>query len=111
DVVGFSAFVWSYATFVEVARRLKERRPDTMIVFGGPSARTAVFALEPYREANRWIDVLVLGEGEGTMERIVAEAPRTEQDFAAIGGVAVATPDGWKTLGTPARVADLGALP
>jgi hypothetical protein len=45
------------------------------------------------------------------MERLVAEAPRTEQDFANIGGIAVATPDGWKTLGAPARVASLGELP
>ncbi len=111
DLVGISAFVWSFATFVAVARRLKERRPDRMIVFGGPSARTAVFDLEPWRDAHRWIDVLVLGEGEQTMERIVAEAPTTVQEFADIGGVAIATDDGWKTLGGPARVTDLGALP
>ena len=43
DLVGFSVYVWSLPTFVEVARRLKVRHPETIVVFGGPSARPAVY--------------------------------------------------------------------
>ena len=39
SIAGASAYVWSLPTFVEAARKLKQRRPDRTIVFGGPSAR------------------------------------------------------------------------
>src|SRR5258708_6112263 len=48
DLVGMSAYVWSTPCLVEVARRVKRRRPGCTIVFGGPSARTALFDLPPY---------------------------------------------------------------
>src|SRR5262249_34125728 len=38
DVVGVSAYLWSFPYFIEVARRLKEDDPGRLIVFGGPSA-------------------------------------------------------------------------
>src|SRR5262245_30847003 len=47
DLVGASAYVWSFPTFVELARRLKLSRPDCTIIFGGPSARPEMFGLEP----------------------------------------------------------------
>ena len=35
-VVGFAAYVWNIGLTRAVARRLKERRPDVYVVFGGP---------------------------------------------------------------------------
>ena len=39
DLVGMSIYVWSSPYLVEVAKRLKQARPDCIIIFGGPSAR------------------------------------------------------------------------
>ena len=42
DVVGFSAYLWSFPYFVEVARHVKQDDPRRLIVFGGPSARPSM---------------------------------------------------------------------
>ena len=36
DVVLFSTYVWDIRISLEIARGLKERKPETLIVFGGP---------------------------------------------------------------------------
>src|SRR5262245_4356591 len=45
DLVGISIYVWSTPCLVAAAREVKRRLPNCTIVFGGPSARTAVFDL------------------------------------------------------------------
>ena len=99
DVVGASAYVWSFATFLEVAELLKRRRPEVTVILGGPSARPAMFALAPYRARRFAIDALVLGEGEETFARIVALATRGALDLAAIPGLALPTPEGFHATG------------
>lgn len=79
DIIGASAYVWSFPSFVEIARRVKERRPDTTIVFGGPSARAAMFELPPFREHRMHIDALVEGEAEDTFADIVTLASLTQR--------------------------------
>src|SRR5215471_3847723 len=56
DVIGASAYVWSFSTFLKVSERLKRTRPDRMIIFGGPSARAEMFQLPPYLGAGQWVD-------------------------------------------------------
>ena len=36
DVIGFSIYVWNIRISLEVARQIKQLRPETLIVFGGP---------------------------------------------------------------------------
>jgi radical SAM superfamily enzyme YgiQ (UPF0313 family) len=96
DVVGVSAYVWSFPTFVEVARQLKRNRPDRTIIFGGPSARTEMFALAPFRDGPQCIDALVLGEGEDIFQEILALPDRSRARLRGIGGLAVSTGDGWQ---------------
>ena len=71
DVVGFSAYLWSFPFFVEVATHLKQADAGRLIVFGGPSARPSMFDLEPYRGAKEVVDALVINEGERTFLEIV----------------------------------------
>lgn len=47
DLVGFSIYVWSAPCLVAVARRIRQRLPGCVLVFGGPSARPALFDLPP----------------------------------------------------------------
>ncbi len=51
ELIGFSIYVWSTACMVEVARQIKRRLPSCAIVFGGPSARTALFRPRSVRRA------------------------------------------------------------
>ena len=69
DIVGFSIYVWSTPALVATAREVKRRRPGCVVVFGGPSARQALFELGPYRGPETYIDALVEGDGELPMAR------------------------------------------
>ncbi len=113
DVVGVSAYTWSFPTFVEVAARLKQRRPDVTVIFGGPSARPAMFALPPYRDRRHACDALVLGEGEEIFPRMVALATRDRAALAAIGGLALPSPeapDGFTRTGNASPLEHLDQL-
>lgn len=95
DVVGASAYVWSFSTFLKVSERLKEARPDRTIIFGGPSARAEMFQLPPYLGAGAWVDALVLGEGEEIFREIVAMSDRSRDALRNVPGLALLTHDGW----------------
>lgn len=109
DVAGFSTYLWSFPFFVEVAQRLKEADPGRLIVFGGPSARASMLALEPFRAARAWIDALVINDGEHAFLEIVRRRERTTEALGAVAGLALPADDTWAD--TPARPsADLNEL-
>jgi radical SAM superfamily enzyme YgiQ (UPF0313 family) len=110
DVLGASTYVWSFATIIEVARRTRELLPSCTIILGGPSARPAMFELEPFRAAADHVDALVLREGEDVFERIVAADDRSDGALAKLPGLAVPTPSGWAIQPTGA-LPELDALP
>jgi radical SAM superfamily enzyme YgiQ (UPF0313 family) len=111
-LVGFSSYVWSFETMVEVARRVKAERPRTCVVFGGPSAAPEMFALPPFRDATRSLDALVKGEGEDSFRAICA-SPRLDRDaLAAIPGLFLPTDEPGVLRSTGARPPpSLDALP
>lgn len=110
DVVGFSVYIWSSLLLTEVARRVKKRRPETLIVFGGPSARTALFDLPPYGNPVTYIDAVVESEGETTFCEI-ARLPRLTRDaLAAVGGLQVPGGDGWLNTGPRTAIAHLDEI-
>lgn len=110
DVVGCSTYLWSFPFFVELARLLKEDDPARLVVFGGPSARPSMLGLAPWRDARRWIDALVINEGEHSFVQIVADPERSMAALARIPGLALPADPGWHE--TPARpLGDLDELP
>ncbi len=89
DLVGFSTYVWNGRISIEIARRLKERKPGIIIVFGGPHVPDQP---ESFLRANPFIDVAVHNEGEETFLRILEGLPR--RDWAELPGVSFITADG-----------------
>lgn len=57
DICGFSCYVWNENWNLTCAKKIKERWPDCLIVFGGPSVN------EKWAEHD-FIDVAMFGEGE-----------------------------------------------
>lgn len=57
DIVGFSTYVWNHNWNLTLAKKIKQRWPDCLIVFGGPSIN------EKWLEHD-FIDVAMFGEGE-----------------------------------------------
>ncbi|MBQ9879244.1 MAG: cobalamin-dependent protein [Clostridia bacterium] len=94
-VVGFSCYVWNMEYNKKLARLIKERYPDCLIVFGGHNIpfNTELLETEPY------IDVLMHGEGEFCFKEFLLAADR--------GGIAsvrdISYRDGDRCVTTPKR--------
>lgn len=110
DLVGMSIYVWSTPCLVEVARRLKAKRPDLPIVFGGPSARTALFDLRPYAPALRYLDAVVSSEGEETFRDIARLPQLSRQALESVPGLELPLPLGWWRTAARAPVAELDRI-
>lgn len=61
DVVGFSVKVWSLEFSREVAKRLKARRPDLYIIFGGPEMNKGP---EHHLDGHPEVDAICRQEGD-----------------------------------------------
>ncbi|MEO1641279.1 MAG: radical SAM protein [Pseudomonadota bacterium] len=100
DLIGFSIYVWSTAKLVALARSIKAKRPETFIIFGGPSARSSVFDLAPYAGAHTYLDAVAEGDGEVLIQRIICAPDRSPAALKKIGGLALPNPDGtWAKTG------------
>jgi radical SAM superfamily enzyme YgiQ (UPF0313 family) len=111
DLVGFSIYVWSTPTLVAVAREIKARSPGCVIVFGGPSARSALFDLKYYRQPVAYLDAVVEGDGEIVFRDLAALADLSRASLEKVTGLTLPANGGW--LRTPKRSspADLGEMP
>ena len=72
SIVGFSNFVWNTQINYKLAKKIKEKYPNCIVVFGGQgtpkSDRISNFFVEhPY------IDIAVQGEGEISFKEILLE--------------------------------------
>jgi Radical SAM superfamily/B12 binding domain len=82
-VVGISVYLWNRGRALELARALKQRRPDLLLFAGGPEP--TVESLPFLREG--LFDFAVVGEGEITFVEAVA-ALREGRSVTGIPGVA-----------------------
>jgi radical SAM superfamily enzyme YgiQ (UPF0313 family) len=96
DLIGVSAYVWSFPMLLEVCRRAKQARPDRTIVFGGPSSRPEMFELPQHAGGAQSVDAIVIGEGEECFQEIVLAPDKSHAALAAIPGLAVRDGDSWK---------------
>lgn len=110
DLVGFSIYVWSTPCLVEVARRLKARRPGCTIVFGGPSARTPLFDLPPYAGANTYLDAVVSTEGEAVFREIAKLPVLDRSSLRSVPGLHLPSSGPWLQTGHREPTSDLDAI-
>jgi len=110
ELVGFSIYVWSTPCLVEVAREIKRRLPRCAIVFGGPSARTALFDLNYYRDPGSYLDAVVEGDGELIFREIAALPDLSRASLETVGGLTLPMAQGWRRTITRARTTDLDVL-
>jgi radical SAM superfamily enzyme YgiQ (UPF0313 family) len=112
DVAGFSVYVWNERLSLAIARRLKERSPKTLIVFGGPQVPDRS---EPWLRANPFVDVAVHGEGEAVfttlLDRAGADNSAT-RDWDGIPGISFLHADGtYEQRPKGTRIVDLAEIP
>jgi tRNA A37 methylthiotransferase MiaB len=106
-IVGFSTYVWNGQISLEVARRLKARQPNVLVVFGGPHVPDQP---EPFLRAHPFVDVAVHNEGEETFLRILEMFP--SRQWNDIPGVSFIGADGaFKRNANAPRFRDLDVVP
>ena len=106
DVVGFSTYVWNAQISLAIARRLKQQRPDIVIVFGGPHVPDHA---EQLLRDNPFIDLAVHNEGEITFLRMLEMFP--SRDWSSLQGISFIGTNGYvRTVNGP-RIRDLEAIP
>ena len=111
DLIGFSAYVWSAPTLIEVARRYKGGWPEACVVFGGPSARTSYFDLAPQAPAGEYLDAVVSTDGEHTFAEIAKLPELSRAGLASIAGLHLPEPQGWTNTRERTLTKSLDELP
>jgi len=104
DVVGLTGYTSHVNIIKTIARRLKERSPETLVVVGGHHA-----TVRPADFNEPCIDAVVIGEGVFTLREIV-RAVETGGSLAPIRGVALPSPGGM-IFSEPRPYTDLNELP
>ncbi|MBN1670966.1 MAG: radical SAM protein [Kiritimatiellae bacterium] len=71
DIVFFSAYVWNHSLSLAIARKIRQQRKHSVIVFGGPQVPESEDALGAFLERNPFVDIGCYGEGELPFLRIL----------------------------------------
>jgi radical SAM superfamily enzyme YgiQ (UPF0313 family) len=107
EVVFFSAYVWNLRISLEIARRLRAKRPDTGIFFGGPQVPDQA---ERFLREYPFIDLVVHGEGEAVALQITQTW--LEKTWHHIAGTSFLTSDGqYRTNPKGKRIQDINTVP
>ncbi|HVN77224.1 MAG TPA: radical SAM protein [Thermoanaerobaculaceae bacterium] len=95
----FSAYLWNWRWNLHVARAVKSRFPECLVVFGGPQVPErrdhTLFEQHPF------IDIAVHSEGEATFLEILERIARGES-LEGIAGTSIPAPDR-RTIAYPWR--------
>jgi putative methyltransferase len=112
-VIGFSCFVWNWAFNNEVAKIVKEKYPDCLIIYGGqhqPSVERLKHEQDFFKK-NPYVDIIVHGEGELTFEEILLENLK-DKNWDSIAGITYQTKDyKFKTTPTRKRIENIDVMP
>lgn len=68
DVVTFSCYIWNIKAILELCRRLKNDRPDTVIILGGPEV---AYRQKDILEKYGFVDFVLSGEGELVLPKLL----------------------------------------
>lgn len=106
DVAGFSTYVWNANISLEAARRYKARRPDGLVVFGGPHVPDKS---EDFLRRHPFIDLAVHNEGERTFVGLLESL---DGGWRALPGISFIDADGRYVKTAPApRFRELDQVP
>ena len=107
DIVFFSLYVWNFRISVEVAKALKQRKPNVIVVFGGPHVPDRD---ETLLQQYPFLDLACHGEGEVAATAILGHAH--SQNWEAVPSISYRRDDATIIRNPKApRIKDLGVIP
>lgn len=109
DVFGISCYIWNWRYSTALAKAIRERFPDCLIVLGGPHVPVksqGFFQNHPYA------DVLVHYEGEVTFHDLLIERLNDKPDYNKVDGISFQLPSGeTQVTAFRPRLDNLSAIP
>lgn len=82
DIAGFSVYVWNIRRSLMIAQALRERQPETLIIFGGPQVPDRA---EDFLREHPYIDLCTHGEGEQVFLNLLEHFP--ERQWQGLAGI------------------------
>lgn len=107
DAIGFTALGCNFIAVVKIAREIKQRRPETLVLLGGPHA-TVLESTIMNKFAD--FDLIVRGESEQTIVPLL-NALDSKSDLATIPGLAYREGCDVRQSPVDAGVMDVDQLP
>lgn len=98
DVLGLSCYTWNWDRQCSIARLVKEKNSDCLVVAGGPHPD---YHSESFFDEHPYIDLVVVNDGEIAFAKILEAVERGGHDFEQIPGVVVCGPDGKPRMAVP----------
>ena len=86
DVLGISTYIWNAEWSYALAREVRSRNPNSLIVMGGPQVPDRS---EGFFENHPYVDILVHNEGEHAFSDILRERLKLEPNYLWIPGLTV----------------------
>jgi hypothetical protein len=74
DIVAFSCYIWNITQTLEVAKKIKEKNPNTIILLGGPEVSYEYENVIALPE----IDYIIIGEGETPFSEFIRSFPKVD---------------------------------
>ena len=110
DLVAFSVYVWNEQISLAIARELRERKPEVVIVFGGPQVLDRPDEINLYLREHPFIDLATHGEGEKIFLAVLENA--FKRQWENVPSVSYLTPSG-RFVQQPRipRIRDLSEVP
>lgn len=85
DVLMLSNYVWNESLSLHLAKLAKRRRPETLVVFGGPNVSIEPERQKAYLAAHPEVDLYVLGEGDFLAAEVVQNFLDGGKTIAGLG--------------------------
>jgi radical SAM superfamily enzyme YgiQ (UPF0313 family) len=108
DIVFFSTYVWNFRLSSEIARRLKQEKPEIINVFGG--CQVPRNFTEDFLASLPFVDICARGEGERAFNGILEN--QVNQGWGIVPSITYRSPDGKiRTNASAGRILDLSQVP
>lgn len=80
DVIGFSNYSWNLNLSIDFAKKIKERSPSTIVVFGGPNYGLTIPEMSDFWRRYSCIDFYIVKEGEKSFVELLQRL--SEENFS-----------------------------
>lgn len=106
EIVAFSCYIWNLQRNLALAKALKDRQPECLILFGGPQIPQQT---EPFLRQYPQVDLCCVGEGEAPFLALLEDWP--QRHWAEIPGLRWLNSGQYRENPAAPRRRDLETLP